>query len=97
MSVSVETRMILARMVTQRLERLSADSAWAHISSGYRGSLIKTIDRLERLPELESASTEDIALLDYLIDKGLDLLAKAAREMGDPELLRFASQPRPRG
>jgi hypothetical protein len=97
MSVSVETRMILARMVTQRLERLSADSAWAHISSGYRGSLIKTIDRLERLPELESASTEDISLLDYLIDKGLDLLAKAAREMGDPELLRFASQPRPRG
>ncbi len=91
----VEVRLGLARMVAQRLERLSADSAWAHISSGYRGSLIKIIDRLEHMPDVEAASPADIHLLDFLIDKGLDLLAKAAREIGDPELLRFASQPRP--
>ncbi|HEX9019251.1 MAG TPA: hypothetical protein VF806_08685 [Anaerolineaceae bacterium] len=95
MTGPVETRLNFAHMVVQRLERLSADSAWAHISSGYRGSLIKIIDRLERLPDLETTSPEDVSLLDFLINKGLDLLAKAAREIGDPELLRFASQPRP--
>ena len=83
-------------MVVQRLERLSADSAWAHISSGYRGALIKSLDKLERLPDPASADAEEMALLDFLIGKGLELLANAARELGDPELLRFASQPRPR-
>lgn len=91
----VETRLELARMVVQRLERLSADSAWAHISSGYRGSLIKVIDSLEHQGDVELAAPADIRLLDFLIDKGLDLLAKAAREIGDPEMLRFATQPRP--
>lgn len=93
----VEIRLRLARMVVQRLERLSADSAWAHIASGYRGALFKHIDLLEHLADAESAAAEEVARLDFLIDKGLDLLAKAAREIGDPELLRFASQPRPIG
>ena len=91
----VEVRLRLARMVVQRLERLSADSAWAHVASGYRGALIKIIDLLEHLPDPEAADSAEITRLDFLIDKGLDLLAKAAREIGDPELLRFASQPRP--
>lgn len=94
---SVEVDLRLARMVVQRLERLSADSAWAHVASGYRGALIKHIDYLEHMPDPESASAVEIDRLDFLIDKGLDLLAKAAREIGDPELLRFASQPRPAG
>jgi hypothetical protein len=92
MSGSVAVRMEQARMIVQRLARLSADSAWAHISSGYRGSLLRLMDRLERLPDIEQASPEDDRLLDFLIDKGFDLLAKAAREIGDPELARFASQ-----
>ena len=92
MSGSVAVRLEQARMIVQRLARLSADSAWAHISSGYRGSLLRVIDRLERLPDPEHASPEDDRLLDFLIDKGFDLLAKAAREIGDPEMARFAAQ-----
>jgi hypothetical protein len=88
----VGVRMDMARMIVQRLARLSADSAYAHISSGYRGSLLRIIDRLEHLPDIEQASSDDVNLLDFLIDKGFDLLAKAAREIGDPELARFASQ-----
>lgn len=89
---AVAVRLDQARMIVQRLERLSADSRWAHISSGYRGSLIKIIDRLDRLPDVEQAGADDQRLLDFLIDKGFDLLAKAAREIGDPELIRFVSQ-----
>src|SRR5512135_993322 len=92
MSGSVAARLDQARMIVQRLARLSADSAWAHISSGYRGSLLRVIDRLERLPDPERAGPEEVFQLDFLIDKGFDLLAKAAREIGDPELARFASQ-----
>jgi hypothetical protein len=92
MTGSVSVRLEQARMIVQRLERLSADSRWAHISSGYRGSLIKIIDRLDHLPDVEQAGADDVRLLDFLIDKGFDLLAKAAREIGDPELVHFVSQ-----
>ena len=88
---TLETRVDLARMIVQRLERLSADSAWAHISSGYRGSLIKWLDRYER--EGAATSTEQRQLLEFLIDKGLELLANAARELGDPSLV--SNLPRP--
>ncbi len=82
---SLETRVDLARMIVQRLERLSADSAWAHISSGYRGSLIKWLDRYEH--EGLNTSADQRQLLEFLIDKGLELLANAARELGDPSLV----------
>lgn len=88
MTGPIETRLNQARMITQRLERLSADSTWAHASSGHRGSLLKIIDRLEQEPDLEQASEQEIKLLDLLINKGFDLLARAAREIGDPELIR---------
>jgi hypothetical protein len=76
-----------AIMVVQRLERLSADSAWAHISSGYRGALVKIIDQFEQRSELEDAPEETVDRLEFLIDKGFDLLSNAAREIGDPELI----------
>ena len=92
MNASIAVQLEQARMIAQRLARLSADSAYAHISSGYRGSLLRIIDRLERLENVEQAGPEEVQLLDFLIDKGFDLLAKAAREIGDPEMARFASQ-----
>jgi hypothetical protein len=85
-------RVDLARMIVQRLERLSADSAWAHIASGYRGSLLKWLDHYE---QDKAAGEEERALLEFLIDKGLELLANAAREMGDPSLI--ANLPRESG
>jgi hypothetical protein len=87
MNEAVRIRLEQARMVVQRLERLSADSEWAHVSSGYRGALVKMIDYLEQMDESESPAEQDVQRLDFLIDKGFDLLAKAAREMGDPELI----------
>ena len=92
MNASIAVQLEQARMIAQRLARLSADSAYAHISSGYRGSLLRIIDRLERLENVEQVGPEEVQLLNFLIDKGFDLLAKAAREMGDPEMARFASQ-----
>lgn len=92
MSGEIQPRFDMARMIVQRLERLSADSAWAHIASGYRGSFLRLIERLEELSEIEQATPQDAAGLDFLIDQGLDLLAKAARELGDPEMDTFACQ-----
>lgn len=86
--VSVRVRLDQARMIVQRLERLSADSSWARIASGYRGSMLKIIDQLDHTPDLENAPEEDVRLLDFVIDKGFELLTRAAREIGDPDLIR---------
>ena len=88
MSHSVRVRLEQARMIAQRLERLSADSAWARIASGYRGSMNKHIEKLDHMPDLENAPEEDVRLLDFLIDKGFELLTRAAKEIGDPDLIR---------
>jgi hypothetical protein len=34
----------LIRILTDRLERISADSVWAHRASGLRGSLLRILD-----------------------------------------------------
>lgn len=88
MTSRVKTLLEQAYMVVQRLERLSADSTWAHVASGHRGALLKAIDHLEKTPDIEKVSEQEIELLDLLIDRGFELLAKAAREIGDPELTR---------
>lgn len=96
MTGPVEARLNLAHMIVSRMERLSADSSWAHISSGFRGSILNLFDRLDHVADVESISAEDVTALDQLIDHGLDLLAGAAREIGDPELLHFATENRSR-
>ena len=88
----VEVILDQARMIAQRLERLSADSIWAHTASGHRGSLLKMIDRLEGLANLAETSPDDVELLDLLNDKGFRLLANAAREIGAPELIAGLSR-----
>ena len=92
MSASAAVRLEQGRMVAARLARLSADSAYARIASGYRGSLLRIIDRLEGLENIEQAAPDELQLLDFLIHKGFELLAKAARELGDPQLARFPSR-----
>jgi hypothetical protein len=66
----VDQKQDLIRMLIARLERLSADSYWAHQASGVRGSLL----RLQEAGELDS---EQGALL---IERGFDYLEKAAKE-----------------
>lgn len=65
----------LTRLLVARLERISADSTWAHRSSGLRGALLR------RLDELESVRTPvDPVSLERLINEGFWMLEGAARE-----------------
>ena len=79
--------MAFARMLISRLERLSVDSYWAHRSSGLRGSLMLAVERLEA--PLENQASADIQAslqhLRELIDLGVELLVKAAREIPGDE------------
>ena len=70
------------RLLVQRLERISADSTWARRSSGYRGALLRWLERLEKqeLGELPAPSKSETERFLLLIDNSFDLLEKAARE-----------------
>jgi len=72
-----QRRLYKARLLVDRLERLSADSIWAHRASGVRASLHKALARSE--------DGESSADLDALIELGFDILEKAAQEMPDPD------------
>jgi hypothetical protein len=71
-----------AREVVERLERISADSCWAHQSSGVRGTLWRSIDRLERSLRGKARFDEsDLTELDERIDLAYAMLTNAAREI----------------
>ena len=71
----------LAKLLAERLERLSVDSRWARRSSGVRGSLLKTLEACER----REFSPDLPALLDQLTTRGFEILENAAKEMPIPE------------
>ena len=58
-------------LLLARLERISADSYWAHRASGVRGALIRS---------LESQEDPDIRSLESLSKLGFQILERAARE-----------------
>jgi hypothetical protein len=68
-------------LLISRLERLSADSYWAHRASGLRGALLRSLERLESGEAGEAGEKEETAQLDRLFQRGFDILAKAAREI----------------
>lgn len=72
-----QRRLYNARLLVDRLERLSADSVWAHRASGVRAALHKSLARLDEYQEPDE--------LDVLIDLGFDILEKAAQEVPDPD------------
>jgi hypothetical protein len=59
-----------------RLERLSADSVYAHKASGLRGSLYRWLEQAER-------GEEDPGKIHDLVRKAYTILEKAAREIPD--------------
>lgn len=61
----------LAQSLLYLLERISADSHWAHRASGVRASLAKALDD-------QTVPAERIG---ELIGMGFDILEKAAREI----------------
>ena len=69
-------------LLISRLERLSADSYWAHQASGIRGSLLRWLERLEgkqvHLPQ--AIGEQAVEQLDQLLNRGFYLLERAARE-----------------
>jgi len=74
---SDEALLELVKRLINRLERLSADSAYAHQASGLRGSLLRTMERIENgQPGVQSAD------LDQLIESGYEILKEAAKEIG---------------
>lgn len=64
----------LLQLLLARLERVSADSFWAHRASGVRGSLLRALERLEAG---EPVSAEHIRAV---LEQGFHILERAARE-----------------
>lgn len=66
----------LIKRLIDRLERLSADSTYAHQASGLRGTLLRYVESLEAGIEV---SAED---LNQVIEAGFEILKNAAKEVG---------------
>jgi hypothetical protein len=76
----------LARQLVSRLERLSADSYYAHQASGVRGALLRELAQLDNRrvhsdPPSISSDLHPFAKLDALIQLGFNILEKAAQEL----------------
>jgi hypothetical protein len=63
----------LIRMLSDRLERISADSVWAHRASGVRGALLRTID------QLQDGNVPDSKSFSHLVAIALNVLTHAAK------------------
>jgi hypothetical protein len=68
-----ENSLPLIRLLLARLERISADSVWAHRASGVRGSLFKALEQLEKGENLSNQA------LMPLFQTGFYILEQAAR------------------
>lgn len=73
-----------ARMLVSRLERLSADSLYAHRASGLRGSILRFLEHVEQfgptvLPESITAFN-----IEELLSLGFEILERAAKEIRPP-------------
>lgn len=69
----------LIKRLVERLEHLSADSSYAHRASGLRGSLLRTLERIEAGGQLDQ---EDQARLVEALEHGFVILELAAKEVG---------------
>jgi hypothetical protein len=65
-----------AETLLDRLERLSADSIWAHKASGLRGALIRSLAQL-------SNGDVEVDHISDLVGQGFHILNQAAREIPD--------------
>jgi hypothetical protein len=68
-----------AWMLASRLERLSADSIWAHRASGARGALLKSIEILGAAEPPDNP--DELIRLQVIVHWGFRLLEKAAEEL----------------
>ena len=86
--MQTERQVASARLLVSRLERLSADSYWAHQASGLRGSLLRCLQQIESPPGTTAPESEmqtrDWQHLDELVERGFEILVLAARAMRRP-------------
>lgn len=68
-----------AWLLISRLERLSADSVWAHRASGLRGALLKAIEQVELASTQEQAQA--LERLGWAMSFGYRILENAAKEL----------------
>ena len=68
---NIQITITRAQVLLTRLERISADSQWAHQASGVRASISKSL----------SNSQSDLGSLEQLLDTGFNILEKAAAEI----------------
>ncbi len=66
-------------MLIARLERISADSVWAHRASGVKGSLLRMVEKSEKGYRVRQSE------LWHTINLGFSILEEAAREKPSPE------------
>ena len=66
-------------LIASRLERLSVDSTYAHRASGYRGNILRYLDRLRIEPDL--ISQIELENMRQLTDQAFRILIAAAREI----------------
>jgi len=81
-----EQQLIRAKMLVERLARLSADSIWARRASGLRASLDKAI------LQIETDQILDEEHFDHLVALGFEMLEKAAEEIPVPEDFLFTGR-----
>jgi hypothetical protein len=62
--------------LVNRLERLSADSTYAHQASGLRGTLLRHIECIENGEQVNYSE------LSQLVESGFEILRLAAKEIG---------------
>ncbi len=63
-----------ATLLVSRLERLSADSTWAHRASGLRGTLMRMQE------QIETGRAVDTLRLQHCMEQGYKILEGAAKE-----------------
>lgn len=66
----------LIKRLVDRLERLSADSIYAHQASGLRGTLLRYVEHIE------AGESVNRAELDKLVEYSFEILKDAAKEIG---------------
>ena len=75
--------LVQAKILVDRLARLSADSIWARRASGLRASIDKAV------AQLENGQPVDQGHFEFLISLGFEMLEKAAEEIPVPEDILF--------
>ncbi len=78
-----EIQYFQAKILVERLARLSADSVWARRASGLRASIDKAVH------QFEAGQDVDQKYFDKLVSLGFEMLNKAAEEIPVPEDILF--------